>query len=187
MATTDKILITTDEVIDLTPSSADINLNTDMTASIYAAQRAFLYPILGECLYEEIVAQAATGTLTTANAALVEQAKVMLAYYALYKYLPYLNYQIREAGVIELQGNNYSRTSDGLKLLLSQTETTAETEKRLFIDWMCDNSEDYPLWFGTRYYNTLFNEGRILVGGSTAMANQRRFFTTRYNGKGNRW
>lgn len=158
-ATLDTLLISTEEVKALTPVSPNISLTNRIEASIHAAQRSSLRVILGQSLYEEIIAQAATNTLTPENLALVNQAKTMMAYYAALKFLPYLNYQVRDAGVVGLQGTNYERTDNGYKEISKSLSETATTEQSLFERWLCENAADYPLWCDTTYWHELLNRG----------------------------
>jgi hypothetical protein len=160
-AITDTLLITSEEVQQLVPGARDLVRTLAMEPAIHTAQRAFLRVVLGRYLYEEIVDQAASNGLTTDNQELVDRAKVMLAYTTLQKDLPFRANQIRDTGVVALTTGGVTRELSGYKTVLDAIGANIDTERAIFEDWLADNSNRYPLWHHTNYWQLMYDDCRL--------------------------
>lgn len=82
------LLISEQTVKDLLPISENIKISTALRQKIYDAQIQYLKPLICNDLYNELILQKSTNTLTPNNLLLLDQVQPALAYYSLFLFLP---------------------------------------------------------------------------------------------------
>jgi hypothetical protein len=86
--------------------------------------------------------------VTTANQTLIDTyIKPMLIWYSQATYIPYAAFQISNGGIYKHRSENSdSATQEEIDSLVDQAKITAEFYTQRFIDFMDQNSSDYPLY-----------------------------------------
>lgn len=140
------LLLTEQEFKDLTPPSNQVNKEL-VVKKIIDAQYQYLRSILGCELYDELILQKSTNTLTPDNINLINELKLALANYTLYLYLPWSRTAVREQGTV-LKTGEYANVGDqvDLKDLRSDTLANANNYRIILQKYLCDNSALYPLY-----------------------------------------
>ena len=140
------LLLNEQEFKDLTPPSNQVNKEL-IVKKIIDAQYQYLRPILGCDLFDELLLQKSTNTLTPDNLILMDELKLTLANYSLYLYLPWSRIAIREQGTITKSGE-YGSVVDqpDLKDLRADTMANATNYRIILQRFLCLNSTLYPLY-----------------------------------------
>lgn len=157
----DYLLISEQDVKDLTPSNINIGHTVNTIEAIRTSQADILEAVLGCTLYEELLEQASTSTLTPANQTLIDRATRMIAYASLVRIIEYTNAQIRETGVVQLTGTNYQRDDKAYSILVKRVTTDAEAERSRFERWLCKNGTEYPTWWSSDYFGGAWYRGLL--------------------------
>lgn len=139
------ILITNDEIKRYSPIKG--NLDDDkLSTYIEIAQDIHLQSYLGSKLYDKIQEYALANALPAEYELLVvDYIKPMLMRWALVEYMPFAAYTIANNGVFKHNSENSSDVSKEEidTLTLKYTKIAIHYTQRL-VDFMCDNSTDYP-------------------------------------------
>ena len=139
------ILITNDEIKRYSPIKG--NLDDDkLSGYIEIAQDIHLQSYLGSKLYDKIQEYALANALPSEYELLViDYIKPMLMRWALVEYMPFAAYTIANNGVFKHNAENSSDVSkEEIDVLtLKYTKIAIHYTQRL-VDFMCDNSTDYP-------------------------------------------
>jgi hypothetical protein len=126
--------------------SKNLQLNDDIEAVLDDARLKYMRPILGGPLYDELVQQVDSNTVTPANQALLDVLYKALAYYTLHEALPYVQFRVRDAGVGTFGGANYSADMQAYELVRRQLGETAELYRRQVENFLQENINTYPLF-----------------------------------------
>lgn len=111
------------------------------------AQPFFIDDVLGTPLVAELTLQVADNTLTEANEALMLKIAPALALYTQYIAMRGLTYTIAEKGIVKFKSENSETISEKeLAEFIYSTKENAELAKELLIKYLCECSDQYPLW-----------------------------------------
>jgi hypothetical protein len=130
----------------LVPVSKNLQLNDDLDAVIDDARLKYMRPLLGGSLYDEIVQQVDSSTVTSANQALLDMLYKALAYYTVHEALPFVQFRVRDAGIGTFNGANYSADMQAYELVRRQLGDNAEMHRLRVIDFLLENIDTYPLF-----------------------------------------
>lgn len=140
-----KLLITQQEIINRTIASVNFDDSLIKDAYIESAQWDYIRPLLGEDLYDAVLAT------PTDYSTLIDYIKDCLAFYALAKAMPFIHYAITSQGV-QLNFTDYTRTAtneDKQKLVEGVLDIADDYREKLE-DYLSDNTSTY-----TTYGNTI--------------------------------
>lgn len=132
---------------DLVPISSNNTITAPLKQSMWDAQEMYIKPILCQPLYDEIANQIVNNTVTPANQTLLDVIAPCLAYYTLYKYLPYSWAKIREMGVVNQTGTTAVTISlNDLTFMRSEAESSAKMYEIRLVNFLENNKSTYPLY-----------------------------------------
>lgn len=142
----DYLLIGPDDLAQWTPYSPQINFDQVRHAVLFS-QRNYIRPALCDALYEQVLEQAQSDTLTPENQALLGQVIPPLCYYAFAEAVNLIHYQVRTKGVV-VQLDNTAATANGNEVaaIRKQYENWGEAYMRDVKAFLKANRADYPLW-----------------------------------------
>ena len=126
--------------------------NTDLkplTSDIEWIQDAFIRPLLGQDLYELILAQSLAATLTAPNLELLNDhiLKVM-RFYLMSEAIRSLKYRYTNVGVmISTSANGTPIPEAEMESLIDKWSTRAERYGQMMQDFIYDNQGDYPTFW----------------------------------------
>jgi hypothetical protein len=150
MATYNIIFVSEERLKTFT--SINFNLDpSDLIPFVLQGQDIYLQNYLGSTYYIELKNQVEAGTVSTENAYLLDNfIGAALCNYALYMALPFLKYKIFNKGILSPEGENSPGIDlTELKYLRSEVLNTAESYCRKMIDYINDNSADFPTYFSS--------------------------------------
>jgi hypothetical protein len=130
-------------------SIIDGNLDQDkLIQFVEVAQDTYIQTQLGTKLYDQLQYEVINSSVTTANQTLIDTyIKPMLIWYSQATYIPYAAFQISNGGIYKHRSENSdSATQEEIDSLVDQAKITAEFYTQRFIDFMDQNSSDYPLY-----------------------------------------
>ena len=130
-------------------SIIDGNLDQDkLIQFVEVAQDTYIQTQLGTKLYDQLQYEVINSSVTTVNQTLIDTyIKPMLIWYSQATYIPYAAFQISNGGIYKHRSENSdSATQEEIDSLVDQAKITAEFYTQRFIDFMDQNSSDYPLY-----------------------------------------
>jgi hypothetical protein len=130
-------------------SIIDGNLDPDKIIQfVEVAQDTYIQTQLGTKLYDQLQSEVINDTVTSVNQTLIDSyIKPMLIWYSQATYLPYAAFQISNGGIYKHRAENSdSANQEEIESLVDQAKITAEFYTQRFIDFMDQNSSDYPLY-----------------------------------------
>lgn len=132
------LLITKAEIIaTCIGQSASYDTAKIKDSAIQAAQYDYLRPVIGDDLYDEIIAQKAANTLTTLNTNLVNQYKDALAWYTLLMLGPLIYLDITTKG-LQLNNSEFSNsaTNKDRADVMDSCKRMGDSYKNAFVRWI---------------------------------------------------
>ncbi len=140
------ILISENYIKEITPLAANVDVS-EIKPHIKIAQDIYIKRLLGEYFYDQIQLRGESSpvSLTSDDIVLLKLIKPALAYYTLYKALPYLNFKLRNKGVMSQSGENTtSATLTEVQFLQQNLINDAEYHANRVKDFLCKNETLYP-------------------------------------------
>lgn len=107
----EKVLINSEYLKEYSPIPINYNLD-DVRPYIKVSELLYIVPILGEPLYEELIEQVSSGSVTEENSTLLLQIYPALAIGVCYEALPFLWSHVSEVGITK----GHSDNSDSIDL-----------------------------------------------------------------------
>ena len=128
------------------PISININLK-QIKPYISIAEKIWLIPVIGLPLYEELLDQVNTNTLTEENSTLYLMLAPYISFAVIYESAPFLMYHFSDVGVTRGKSDNSdSITINEANFISTRLRSTLETLKSNFKKWLDDHSDSYPLY-----------------------------------------
>ena len=128
------------------PISININLK-QIKPYISIAEKIWLIPVIGLPLYEELLEQVNTNTLTEENSTLYLMLAPYISFAVIYESAPFLMYHFSDVGVTRGKSDNSdSITINEANFISTRLRSTLETLKSNFKKWLDDHSDSYPLY-----------------------------------------
>lgn len=137
-------LISTGEFKELTGWSWQLDANW-INAQMRTAQDLYIEPLLTEDLYDELVSEKSTNTLTTANQDLLDVVKPALAWRIAQDSVMAQSARVANIGVASNSGQNESASDQWANLRIDY-QSKAESYSKRVVDFLDKNHDDYPLW-----------------------------------------
>ncbi len=130
-------------------SIIDGNLDSDKIIQfIEVAQDTYIQTQLGTKLYDQLQYEIINDSVTSVNQTLIDDyLKPMLIWYSQATLIPFIAFQISNGGVYKHRSENADVASlDEIDSLVNDAKIQAEFYTQRFIDFMNENSSDYPLY-----------------------------------------
>lgn len=128
------------------PISININLK-QIKPYISIAEKIWLEPVIGTPLYEAMLEQVNTNTLTEENSTLYLMLAPYVSFAVIYESAPFLMYHFSDVGVTRGKSDNSdSITINEANFISTRLRSTLETLKSNFKKWLDDHSDSYPLY-----------------------------------------
>jgi len=124
--------------------NVDVNL---IRTTIKTAQDIYITPILGTALYNEVLNQIDTNTLTTANTTLLDKyISLALLWWTLFEGVDVFTYKFRNKGILK-ETSEVSQTIgvDEVKRLMDSFRNKAEYYSERVTKFLYENQTTYPL------------------------------------------
>ena len=129
-----------------TPLSNNIDIEL-LKSNIEFAQDSSIQDILGTNLYNDIQVKYSAQTLSSIEIDLVNLIKPTLAYRSAEQSMPFINAQIRNKGINQLNSENATQADIGyMRYLREELRSRAEFLSQRVIKFLCNNSDSFPLY-----------------------------------------
>jgi len=114
--------------------------------AILWAQDSEIQPILGSTLYDKIKTDIAASTLTGVYKTLVDSyVQVCLKHFVVAECTPMAHYKIMNKGLqIQDSENSQPASKSNVDFLVEKETNKAQWYRQRLIDYLCENSSDYP-------------------------------------------
>jgi len=113
------------------------------------SQIEYTLPVLCQDLYDELLLQDSTSTLTPENEVLKQRVLDALVWWTLYKALPFIQYELRSKGLMQhLDETGTSVNGSAFSIMQAGYRSRGEFYNRQLIKFLNDNIADYPLFMG---------------------------------------
>lgn len=159
-------LITATEVIELAFTNNTVDALVIKDTFIEISQEEHILPVLQEDLYNEIVDQNNTSTLTTENQTLLDDyITPALAFYVKYEILDDMSVNTTDKG-LQVPESDFSRAANSSERgdMKSKSKKHADTFADKMTRFLKENSDDYPLYSsGNNQRNNTTNTGGIII------------------------
>lgn len=129
-----------------TPVSS--NLDMIWLNSVFErVQVQYIKPVLCEELYDELITQILSSTVSQANRLLLAQVAPAMAWYVVYKGLPYIQMRIEPKGVrVNTDAHSNAPSAGEMQTLMNANQENAIFYLNQLSEFLRDNASDYPLW-----------------------------------------
>ena len=119
----------------------------DIRPFVSIAEEVWVVDIVGRKLYNELLEQVATNTLTGENSTLLLKIYPYLSMAIVYEAMPFLAYSITEKGITKGKSDNSdSITNSEMSNIQNHIRTQLEVLKKMLKNFLNENSDCYPLY-----------------------------------------
>lgn len=127
-------------------SPIPVNYNYDeIRPFVTVAERIWLVDILGNDLYDELLAEVEKNEITDENSTLLLKIYPYLAIAVIYEALPFVAYHFSEVGITQGKSENSDPVTNAqLTNIQNHLRTELEVLKKMLVDWLNDNHTCYP-------------------------------------------
>lgn len=149
---------------------SNINKNVDMqilTPAIYDCQALYILPLVGTRLYNELIYQIASSSVTTLNQTLLDNyIAPCLIHYAKMDSLPDMKYKLMNKGVMIKNSENSSAADlQEIQFLMDRERNKAQEYAERTTRFLIKNSVDYPLYYQNGNYDEIQPNRTNVSGG----------------------
>ena len=128
----------------LFPKNYDL---TDIQNFIPVAEQIHILPILGISLYEELLDQVTTNTLTDKNSTLLLEVYRVEGIAVLYESLPFVWAHVSQVGITKGKSDNSdSLENKDLSYINTHVKAQLDYAKKYLIDWLDEYAINFPLY-----------------------------------------
>lgn len=140
-----QVLFTSEQYIKTYTPVGDLVSWDELKPTVELTQDSFMQDILGTNFYNHLQTAYANQTLNTNEIALMNRIKPAQAYRVAEQALPFINYQIKNKGVMT-QSGDYADSTDltGIKYLRNELANRAEFYTKRLSVYLCENSSLFP-------------------------------------------
>lgn len=129
---------------DFTPVGPLVEWN-EIEPSLHLAQDSFIQDMLGTNFYVYLQAQFEAQVLTADEIELVARIKPALAHRVAEQAIPFINWQIKNKGIMTQRGDYADPASlESIKYLRNELANRAEFYSVRLTKWLCDNRALFP-------------------------------------------
>lgn len=140
------VLMRDDYFVEYSPLPKNYNLS-EIRPYYKLSDDLWIKPILGLPLFEELLEQVNTNTLTPENSTLYLMLLPYLAFAITQEALPFIAYHFSETGITKgFSDNSTSVSINDVNFISTRLRSTLETLKSNFKKWLDDHSDSYPLY-----------------------------------------
>lgn len=131
-----------------TYSPVPVNFNMDNIEPYFkVAEKIWVEPLIGTPLYEELLEQVNTNTVTETNSTLLLVLYPYLSFSIVYECLPFLSYHISEVGITKGKSDNSDSVSiNDVNYINTHVRSQVEVMKAQLKKFLDRNKEFYPLY-----------------------------------------
>lgn len=139
------VLFTSHQYITAYTPIGDLVAWDEIEPTVNLVQDSWIQDILGTNFYNYLQAQYQAQALTADEITLMNYIKPTQAYRVAEQALPFINYQIKNKGVMT-QNGDYSDSTDlsGIKYLRNELANRAEFYAKRLSNYLCDNASLFP-------------------------------------------
>lgn len=128
----------------LFPKNYDL---TEIHNFIPIAEQIHVIPIIGVPLYEELMNQIVTNTLTEENSTLLLEIYKVLGIAVFYEALPFVYAHVSEVGITKGNSDNSdSINGKDLSYIIQHTKSQLDFARKYLHDWLNAYSDNFPLY-----------------------------------------
>ena len=140
------VLMRDDYFVEYSPLPKNYNLS-EIRPYYKLSDDLWLKPILGVPLFEELLEQVNTNTLTPENSTLYLMLLPYLAFAITQEALPFIAYHFSETGITKgFSDNSTSVSINDVNFINTRLRSSLETLKVGFKKWLNEHSDNYPLY-----------------------------------------
>lgn len=138
------VLINEEYFKQYSPVPNNFNIN-DIEPYFKVAEKIWVEPLLGTPLYEELLEQVNTNTLTEKNSTLLLVLYPYLSFAIVFECLPFLSYHISEVGITKGKSDNSDSVSiNDVNYINTHIRTQVEVMKTQLKKFLNDHSDNFP-------------------------------------------
>lgn len=131
------------------PVPDNFNLS-DLKPYFHVAERLWVEPILGTALYDELLEQVNTNTVTEENSTLLLKIYPYLSFAICLEGLPFISYHMSEIGITKGKSENSDSVSiNDVNYIHRHLRAQVEVMKKLLKEFLDKHMEFYPLYRAT--------------------------------------
>lgn len=158
-------LITAQQVIDQSFTNRNTDLDLIKDEFIEIAQEEYVRPLLGNELYDEIIAEKAGSGLSALNTTLVNNYVIpMLAFYIKFEVIPDISINSTSKGLRVLVDSTSEPATDKQRADIQQKALNhAKTLRDKLIRYIEDNSTNYPLYKKSNITSKVSKYGGVVI------------------------
>lgn len=145
MANKTVLFINRNDIVRRTPLGGNIDPDRIMPF-VYTAQAKWIWPTLGTVLYNKLQDDVEASTVTGVYQTLLEgYVRDTLIHYSVVEALPFISYQITQAGVTKYMPEGTTSVSKGdVDFLLEKELQTAQFFQQRLSEYLCAYNTSYP-------------------------------------------
>ena len=120
---------------------------SDIEPYFKVAEKIWVEPVIGTPLYEELLEQVNTNTLTEENSTLLLVLYPYLSFAIVFECLPFLSYHISEVGITKGKSDNSDSVSiNDVNYINTHIRSQVEVMKTQLKKFLDDRSDNFPLY-----------------------------------------
>lgn len=120
---------------------------TDIENFVPIAEQIHILPILGTALYEELLEQVTTNTLTDKNSTLLLEVYKVLGLAVLYESLPFVWCHVSSVGITKGKSDNSdSIENNDIAYLNTHIKSQLDYAKKYLKEWIDEFASNFPLY-----------------------------------------
>lgn len=120
-----------------------------LLVAIKEAQELHAREYLGTALYDQLISQIDTGSVSALNTTLLDTyIQPMLKYWTIYEAAPFLNIKITNKNISKKSSDGSSAVDlSELDRIINKVHTKAKYYTKRMVKYLCENSTSYPLYY----------------------------------------
>lgn len=144
MYTLDALFIDETFLKDKTPINDNIDIRL-IVPFVGNAQDIDIQPLLGSNLYNRLQNGIIANDLNANEIKLLEIIRPALAYFSLYRAIPFIAVEVRGAGIVRHVNEKIQpASSKDIDMIRNEAMNTAEFYAKRIVNWLCANRTMYP-------------------------------------------
>ncbi len=140
------LFITENYLKTITAISSNVDIK-DLVPHVEQAQDMFIQDALGSRLYVTLQTAIVNSNLNSDQENLLNLVRPCLAYYAMHTALPFINFKVRNTGVVKQSGENIQNADlSEIKYLRNEIKDTAEYYLQRINTYLCNYGNLHPTY-----------------------------------------
>ena len=147
-----KALFITEEYVKVFTPIGNMVQYTEIEPKLHMAQDSWVQDVLGSNFYNYLQDQYIAQALTADEVELIVRIKPALAWRVAAKTLPWINYQVKNKGVMSQRGDYADSVElETLRWLKGDLEMDADFYFQRLINWLCENRALFPQYISDNH------------------------------------